>query len=253
MGSSMVLYPGGLSYTEGHGFRKQAFPVRVFNEAVHPSAGFLPMSDRFLIVGLGNPGPQYEATRHNVGFMALEAFSRHAGIAGKKEARFNAIVGTGRHGRHSLILVQPLTFMNASGDAVAALLRYYEVEPARMLVVYDDVALPFGRIRLRPGGSDAGQKGMRSIIARLDGSGDFPRLRIGIGSPPAKMAMQNYVLSRFDEEERQNLPEIIATATEAMDVWLDEGIEAAMTRYNGRYLLPSPEPAPSEGQGLGRE
>ena len=123
------------------------------------------MADQFLVVGLGNPGKQYESTRHNVGFMVLEAFARKAGIAGKNESRFNALVGTGRYGQRKLILAQPLTFMNLSGEAVSKLMRYYDVEPEQLLVVYDDVALPFGKIRVRSEGSDAGQKGMKSIIS----------------------------------------------------------------------------------------
>jgi PTH1 family peptidyl-tRNA hydrolase len=195
------------------------------------------MSDKYLIVGLGNPGKQYEATRHNVGFMAVEAFARRAGIEGKTERKFNAIVGTGKHRGHALIVAQPLTFMNLSGEAVVKLLNYYEVEPERLLVIYDEAALPFGKIRIRPSGSDAGQKGMKSIIQCLGGNKDIPRLRIGIGGPPAKMAMPDYVLGKFDEEERKDLPNVLDTVMDTIDYWLDNGMEAAMTRYNGASVL----------------
>jgi PTH1 family peptidyl-tRNA hydrolase len=196
------------------------------------------MSDKYLIVGLGNPGKQYEATRHNVGFMAVEAFARRAGISGKTENKFNAIVGTGKYRGFSLIVAQPLTFMNLSGEAVAKLVKYYDIEPERLLVIYDEAALPFGKIRLRPSGSDAGQKGMKSIIQCLGGNNQIPRLRIGIGGPPAKMAMPDYVLGKFDEQERNDLPRVLDAAMDAVDVWLEQGMEAAMTHYNGSSVLP---------------
>jgi len=195
------------------------------------------MADKFLIVGLGNPGKQYESTRHNIGFMVLEAFARRAGISGKTESKFNALVGTGKYGGKSLILAQPLTFMNLSGEAVAKLMNYYDLEPEQLLVVYDEAALPFGRIRIRPSGSDAGQKGMKSIISSLGGNNQFPRLRVGIGDPPAKMAMPDYVLGKFDEQERKDLPQIIETAMDAIEAWMNVGVEEAMTRYNGLELV----------------
>lgn len=196
------------------------------------------MSDKFLIVGLGNPGKQYESTRHNIGFMVLEAFSRRAGITGKQEARFKALVGIGKHGGYSLILAQPLTFMNLSGEAVIKLMQYYDVPPERLLVIYDEAALPFGKIRIRPSGSDAGQKGIRSIIQQLGGNQGFPRLRVGIGSPPAKMAMPDFVLSKFSANEQKHLPELIDTALNAVECWMSQGVEETMTRYNGLNLLP---------------
>jgi len=202
------------------------------------------MADQFLIVGLGNPGKQYESTRHNIGFAVLEAFGRKTGISGKSESRFNAMVGSGRHGRHKLILAQPLTFMNLSGEAVSKLMRYYDIPPEQLLVVYDDVALPFGKIRIRPEGSDAGQKGMKSIIQHLGGDKNFPRLRVGVGAPPAKMAMPDYVLGKFVEAERQDLPKIIDLAMEAIESWLDNGVEQTMTRYNGVSVVEEPAPPP---------
>lgn len=195
------------------------------------------MAEKYLIVGLGNPGKQYEGTRHNIGFQVVEAFARRAGISGKPEKRFNALMGTGQYQGRSLILAQPLTFMNLSGEAVSKILNYYDLEPDRLLVVYDEAALPFGRIRIRPGGSDAGQKGMRSIIASLGGNQQFPRLRIGIGSPPDYMAMPDYVLSRFSAEEQKELPRIIDTALDAMEAVMEAGVEKAMEQYNGLSLI----------------
>jgi PTH1 family peptidyl-tRNA hydrolase len=204
------------------------------------------MADQFLIVGLGNPGKQYESTRHNIGFTVLEAFARHTGISAKNESRFSALVGMGRHGGHKLILAQPLTFMNLSGESVSKLLRYYDLSPEQLLVVYDDVALPFGKIRIRPNGSDAGQKGMKSIITCLGGDKNFPRLRVGVGAPPAKMAMPDYVLGKFVDAERQDLPKIIYVAIEAIECWLNHGVEPTMTRYNGLSILCEEPPNPTD-------
>ncbi len=195
------------------------------------------MTDKFLIVGLGNPGKQYESTRHNIGFMVLEAFAKRSGITGKQDNKFKAIVGTGKHGGHSVILAQPLTFMNLSGEAVIKLLNYYEIEPEHLLVVYDEAALPFGKIRVRPSGSDAGQKGVRSIIQQLGGNQHFPRLRLGIGSPPAQMAMPDFVLSKFSAEEQKDLPTIIEAAIDAVECWMDRGVAETMTQYNGLSLI----------------
>jgi PTH1 family peptidyl-tRNA hydrolase len=194
------------------------------------------MADKFLMVGLGNPGKQYESTRHNIGFTALEALGRRAGIAGKQDSKFKAMVGTGRFAGKQLILAQPLTYMNLSGEAVIKLLNYYDLEPDQLLVIYDEAALPFGRIRVRPSGSDAGQKGVRSIIQQLGGNQNFARLRIGIGSPPASMAMPDFVLSRFAPDEQKVLPKIIDTALDAVECWMTYGVEEAMTRYNGWQL-----------------
>ena len=203
------------------------------------------MSEQFLIVGLGNPGKQYELTRHNIGFMVLEALSRRAGIVGKQESRFNALVGSGRHNGRKLILAQPLTFMNLSGEAVSKLLQYYDIPLERLLVIYDDVALPFGKIRLRPGGSDAGQKGMKSIISCLGGNKEFPRLRLGVGAPPPRMALPDYVLGKFPEAERADLPKVIDMAMAAAECWLESGMEQAMTIYNGLSIYPEELPSPS--------
>lgn len=214
------------------------------------------MTEKYLIAGLGNPGSEYEDTRHNIGFAVLEALSRRIGIRGKSERRFQAIMGSGRWGGHHLILAQPLTYMNLSGQAIVKILHYYQVPPERLLVVYDEAALPFGRIRFRPSGSDGGQKGMRSIIASLGGRQDFPRLRIGIGSPPPNMAMVDFVLSRFNSEEREAMPHVIDAALKGIETWLDSGTENAMAQYNGLALLEKPlrkSPQPSaetSGPGL---
>jgi PTH1 family peptidyl-tRNA hydrolase len=168
--------------------------------------------------------------------MVLEALAQRAGISGKSESKFNAIVGTGHHAGYSLILAQPLTFMNASGEAVSKLLKYYDLEPERLLVIYDDAALPFGRLRVRPGGSAAGQKGMKSIIEHL-GDQNIPRLRLGIGAPPGKMTMPNFVLSKFDKAEQEDLPKVINIAMDAIEFYLKNGIDRSMERYNGLDII----------------
>jgi peptidyl-tRNA hydrolase, PTH1 family len=199
------------------------------------------MTEKYLIAGLGNPGAQYQSTRHNIGFTVLEAFGRRLGITGKQEKRFNAIVGFGRApGGQSIVLVQPLTYMNLSGEAIVKIMQYYQIPPERLLVIYDEAALPFGRIRFRPSGSDAGQKGMRSIIQCLGGCSDFPRLRIGIGSPPPPMAMVDFVLGRFSAEEQVDLPKVIDAALDGLEDWLKTGTEAVMARYNGLRILADP-------------
>lgn len=201
------------------------------------------MAERWLIVGLGNPGPKYEGTRHNIGFHVLHALARKTGIAGKQEGRFQAMAGSGRWGSHALVLAQPLTYMNLSGEAVSKLMHYYDIPPERLLVIYDDVALPFGKIRVRPGGSAGGQKGMKSIIQHLGGNDRFPRLRVGISAPPIpQLSMPDYVLGRFSSEEQRWLPDITELALDAVELVLDQGVEAAMTRYNGVNVIPQPDP-----------
>jgi peptidyl-tRNA hydrolase, PTH1 family len=186
-----------------------------------------------LIVGLGNPGIQYEGTRHNIGFTVIEAISRQFNIVGKSEKKFQAIVGNGRIGTNRVILAQPLTFMNLSGQSVQKLLAYYDVPIEDLLVIYDEAALPFGRLRFRPSGSDAGQKGMRSIQQSLGGRQDIPRLRMGIGSPPTPMAMADYVLSRFLPEEQAEFDPLLMKTQSAVETWLDFGMQTAMERFNG--------------------
>ena len=199
------------------------------------------MSDRWLIVGLGNPGSQYEKTRHNIGFMMVQALGERYGIKGQQDKKFNAMVGAGQLEGHSVLLVQPLTYMNLSGEAVGKILAYYKIPPEQLLVLYDDVALPVGKIRVRKSGSAGGQKGMKSIIQHLSGNEGFPRLRIGIGPPNDKWDMVDHVLSRFTDQETQWLTDYILPAAEkAVCIILSEGVEVAMNRCNGGSLLPSP-------------
>lgn len=191
------------------------------------------MTDRptWLIVGLGNPGTRYAQTRHNIGFMVVDRLLRDL-PAGTHRRRFDAeIAETAADGRR-IVLVKPQTFMNRSGNAVQQVIRWYHVPLDRVLVIYDDLDLPFGQLRLRPDGSSGGHNGLESIIAQLGTTG-FPRLRIGI-TRQTRGDTVNYVLSRFSREEEARLPEIIQEAAEAALIWSSEGLGPAMNRFNRR-------------------
>lgn len=182
-----------------------------------------------LIVGLGNPGKDYQGTRHNVGFEVIDALARRHGIHVRRRQN-KALVGEGNIGGEHVILAKPLTFMNLSGEAVAGLVRRYRLNASELIVVTDDVNLPLGRLRIRVRGSSGGHKGLRSIIHSL-ASEDFPRIRIGIGSSE-QIDMVNYVLSRFNRSERRTIKEAVEKAADAVEVILSEGLEQAMNRFN---------------------
>jgi PTH1 family peptidyl-tRNA hydrolase len=187
-----------------------------------------------LIVGLGNPGPKYAANRHNVGFRCLKRLAAGHDLAfDKRQSQARVALGA-IHGQR-VILAQPQTFMNESGRAAVPLARFYKVELERMLVVYDDLDLPLGAVRLRPEGGSGGHKGMQSIIEHL-GDQNFPRLRIGIGRPPGQMDPAAYVLQNFSAEEEPLLEETLERAVAAIETWLREGIEPAMSRHNRGWL-----------------
>ncbi len=190
----------------------------------------------WLIVGLGNPGPAYAHTRHNVGYWCINRLARQWGM--QMRARRLSSIGDGLIDGRTTVLAKPRTYMNQSGHALSALIKHYLLDPGRMLVICDDLDLPPGRIRLRPGGSHGGHNGLKSVIAAL-GSGAFPRLRIGIGRPtldgqpvtdPDIVAV--HVLSDPPPAEREVLEKAIARATEAVRAVVEEGLEAAMSRYN---------------------
>ncbi len=188
-----------------------------------------------LIVGLGNPGPEFAGTRHNVGWMCVERLARRVG-ASFDRYQFRAQLARWDDNGRKVLLAKPLTFMNRSGEAVRPLVRFYKVELDRLMVVYDDLDLPPGKIRLRPKGSAGGHHGMESVIQKL-GTSDFPRLRIGIGRPAGPEAydpdvVARYVLSPFSAAERPLIDAALDRAAEALLVWVREGIEAAMNRFN---------------------
>lgn len=183
-----------------------------------------------LIVGLGNPGPQYENTRHNIGFMVADAVAEFAGITYKHE-RGNVLLGWGRIRSYPVGVAKPLAFMNRSGSSVRNLLLRYRLELQDMLVVVDDINLPTGKLRLRARGSAGGHNGMQDIIDHL-GSDDFPRLRIGIGSEFERGKQADYVLSPFAQDELPVVDEAIVRARDAVVTYVTEGIETAMNRFN---------------------
>lgn len=180
-----------------------------------------------MIVGLGNPGRAYAHTRHNVGFDILDIFAkkRHVRILGR-QAR--ALVGSVDLYGEQILLVKPQTFMNESGQAVGQIARKHNLKPDDILVIYDDLDLPLGKIRIRMRGSSGGHKGMRSIISHLH-SEDFPRMRIGIGRSGEAI---DHVLSRFNRKDRQIIDVTLEQAADALNTILEEGIEAAMNQYN---------------------
>ena len=186
--------------------------------------------ETFLIVGLGNPGREYRLNRHNIGFRAADRLAKTWQIP-LEHVRNKALVGVGQWHDYRIILAKPQTFMNLSGQAVSSLFRFYKIPLEKMLVIYDDLDLPLGTLRLRSDGGSAGHKGMTSIIQQL-GSGDFPRLRLGIGRPPGRMAVEDYVLQNFSAAEEELLPILLDHAQQAVETFLLEGIRAAMTRFN---------------------
>lgn len=187
-----------------------------------------------VIVGLGNPGPRYRRTRHNVGFDVLEELGRRCGPIPTR-TRFDAEIGELTVAETRLLLVAPQTFMNNSGRSVGPLLDFYKLDPAAVLVVCDDLNLPLGRLRLREHGSAGGQKGLSDILQRL-GTQEVSRLRIGIGQPPPRFDASDYVLGRFTQEEQVSIETAVAEAVDGVLLWAQQGPAAAMNRLNPSTL-----------------
>ena len=181
-----------------------------------------------LLVGLGNPGPQYRDTRHNVGFWVIDELARRWGLSDSWRDRDEALYA--KRGRE-VLLVKPLTFMNNSGFAVSRLSQYFQIEPADMLVVVDEVALPLGRLRARRSGSAGGHNGLKSIIEQLGGL-EFPRLRIGVGRGDARRDLADHVLSKFEADERPMIEAATLRAADAAEMFVSEGIERVMSTFN---------------------
>lgn len=187
-----------------------------------------PPSDRWLVVGLGNPGREYERSRHNLGFLVVDELARrHSGRVTDRAAK--SLTGKIRLDDRELVLAKPQTMMNLSGLAVKALRAKYGVPLERVLVVHDDLDLPYGRLRIRKGGSSAGNHGLDSVIASL-GTKDFARVRVGIGRPPGDGV--DYVLSPFTEVERAQLSDIVRRAADGVEVLIRDGLDRAMTDFN---------------------
>ncbi len=190
----------------------------------------------FLVVGLGNPGAKYALTRHNIGFMCIDALAETHGISLKAEKAMNALMGQGRIQGQKVILLEPQTYMNLSGDALVKAMGYFKIPIEQVLVAYDDVALPFGKIRLRPDGSAGSHNGMKSVIGRT-GTAAVPRLRIGVNEAPPQWDLADYVLANFTPQEQEALPTILRACRQAVEMWLDQGMVPAMNHFNSLALL----------------
>ena len=185
----------------------------------------------WLIVFLGNPGPKYECTRHNAGFMTADAMAKKLGVSINK-LRFKALTASAEIGGEKVLLMKPQTFMNLSGEAVGEAARFYKVPPERVIVVSDEVSLPLGKLRVRPKGSAGGHNGLKSIIAHL-GSDAFPRIRLGVGAPPhPDYDMADWVLSVFRNQDLEDMLSASDRAAEAVITYITDGPERAMNRFN---------------------
>ena len=183
-----------------------------------------------LIIGLGNPGREYDGTRHNIGFELIDLLSGIYNIPVKKMSG-NALIGDGPASGQRVYLMKPQTYMNLSGEALAHFLRQKPLDPSQILIVTDDIHLPVGKIRVRMTGSEGGHNGLKSIAAHLK-TRDYPRLRIGVGSPGEGSAQIDYVLGRFSRAEQKELGDMLQTAAAAVHIWLTEGGDAAMNKFN---------------------
>lgn len=213
------------------------------------------MSDRFLIVGLGNPGRDYEHTRHNIGFRCVEAVATKYGLSFSKKQN-QAQLAEGVAGEHKVMLAKPQTYMNLSGEAVRPLLSFYKVPLDHLIVISDDLDIPLGTLRIRKQGSAGGQNGLKHIMAQLS-TQDLYRIRFGIGRPPGRMEAAAYVLQDFGKDEQILLVETLDRVVKAVDTFLNDGIDATMNRHNGtaeeaaRAVLsqaaavPKPKPDPT--------
>jgi peptidyl-tRNA hydrolase, PTH1 family len=182
-----------------------------------------------IIAGLGNPGPEYKNTRHNIGYLVLEELAARHPLE-KQESRFDALIGQVRIKGEKVLLVKPLTYMNLSGRALQPLLHWHKLDLQDFLVVYDDMDLPLGSLRIRPGGGSGGHKGIKSIVERL-GSQEFARIRLGIGRPTDREAA-DWVLGRFSPAEREQMEQAVRKAADAAEKWVEAGLVTAMNTYN---------------------
>jgi PTH1 family peptidyl-tRNA hydrolase len=189
-----------------------------------------------LVVGLGNPGSEYDGTRHNIGFEVLDRFAKKLGWSEIAKKRFDGLTLDGNvelstTGMEKVLLLKPLTYMNLSGKSAQAAMSFYQLTPKDIVIVLDDLALPCGRLRLRGSGSSGGHNGLKDIERAL-GTSEYPRLRIGIDPAPPRIAGKDYVLGRFSTEQRKLLEPAIDRACGAIVTWMDKGIETAMSQFN---------------------
>jgi PTH1 family peptidyl-tRNA hydrolase len=192
-----------------------------------------------LIVGLGNPGAKYDRTRHNVGFEVIDALAHRYQVSLSENRKFQGVYGEAYLYGNKIRLLKPTTYMNRSGQSVRAVVDWFKLSPQTVLIVYDEMALPLGRLRLRQSGSAGGHNGMKSIIAHL-GTQDFPRLRVGIGAPSNQPDREadavNHVLGQFAKAEQPILAEVLQLTQDCVEMSLKQGIEKAMSLYNGRTV-----------------
>ena len=201
-------------------------------EATLPSTLVIPQ----LIVGLGNPEPKYDKTRHNIGFDAVDALARRAQSSWNENRRFQALFAEAQGSKgDKLRLLKPLTYMNRSGQAIRAAMDWYKLPPESVLIIYDDMDLPVGRLRLRLSGSAGGHNGIKSAIAHL-GTQNFPRLRIGIGKSGTEKDSVSHVLGKFSPHETQLMSEVLQLVVDAVELSLKQGVEKAMSLYNSRTV-----------------
>ena len=194
----------------------------------------------WLVVGLGNPGARYAATRHNVGQVVLDLLAERAGVRFTRHSRAQAVVAEGRLGTMAggvpgprVILAKPTTYMNVSGGPVSALAKYFGIEPDHVLVVHDEVDIPFDAIKLKVGGGEGGHNGLRDVTKAL-GTKDYVRVRVGVGRPPGRTDTADYVLKEFSATERKNLPMLVDDAADAVEMAIAEGLLAAQGKYHAR-------------------
>lgn len=185
----------------------------------------------YIIAGLGNPTKEYEKTRHNVGFEVIDVLARVMNIT-VTEKKFKGCYGRGIIEGEKVLLLKPRTFMNLSGESVRAAADYYKVDPEHIIIIYDDISLDVGLLRIRTKGSAGGHNGIKSIIAHL-GTQEFPRIKVGVGDKPKKMDLAAYVLSRFEKEDRALMEDAFEEAAGAVKVMISQGADAAMNQFNG--------------------
>lgn len=189
------------------------------------------MTEPFLLIGLGNPGREYANTRHNFGFMAIDRLAVRLNARGMK-VQSKAIVMDSKYEDHKLILAKPQTYMNLSGQSVQGLAHFYKIPNENLMILSDDLDLPFGTIRIRASGGPGGQRGLSSILEKL-GTKDIPRMRLGIGRPPGRMDPADYVLQNFSRDDLKSISELLDRAADAALEFVTNGLTAAMNKFNG--------------------
>jgi PTH1 family peptidyl-tRNA hydrolase len=205
-------------------------PAADTDAEIHAAADADSGASPWLVVGLGNPGPSYANHRHNVGAMVVDVLAERMG-ARLKSHKGRADVAEGRLGGHRVVLARPRSYMNESGGPVAGLSSFFRISPQRLIVIHDELDIPFGAVRLKYGGGDGGHNGLRSVRGSL-GTGDYVRVRVGVGRPPGRVDPAEFVLRDFSPHERKEVPEIVGRAADAVQTLLDDGLAATQNRYH---------------------